>query len=482
MKAIPFNQAQTAALRWFDRIAAALSLLLLISAYYLLLNLKIFGHDEVHYYHDFTFKLKEEGRWINFLLHHWLRQVPLAIHAVLFVCGSWLVLFRIAKNLTRDIGYSVVIASVLLLSPPYIEQSLWPATLLPTTLALLALSWLADKGVSHKVIYPFGGVLLFGMMQNCYFLLPLFFLRRKELEHKDIDKLGSYLFSHLFYWISGAIAGALFSSAAVFIATGQAGIVPAEWRHTAPVHDLKSLARNMLYVIESFKRQAYQLWKSGSGNSPVYISGLILLCAFRLQFWRSDFSRILILLAVGAAFFAFSVPLAPVIQTRSLIALSVAMLLVLLVSNQPPLRIHWLSIILLLWTGWNLSINGRSYLSVHKTRAEFVMRKMQSVLPDHPSSYETVAIFGQMDKRYREAQIFNSPPYARSIAFASGVKDYWDCRTSSKECDMLARKFSLASRSINQAIEFIGTSDNVAVILLGGGAVRYKPTDASSHR
>jgi hypothetical protein len=93
-----------------------------------------------------------------------------------------------------------------------------------------------------------------------------------------------------------------------------------------------------------------------------------------------------------------------------------------------------------------------------------------------------VAIFGQMDKRYREAQIFNSPPYTRSIVFASGVEDYWDCRTSSKECDMLARKFNLASRSINQAIEFIGTSDNVAVILLGDGAVRYKPTDASSHR
>ena len=159
-------------LRWYvdpdaaRTLAAIVALISVFNSYYLLPGLSVFGLDEVHYYSDFTFKLKAEGRWINFLLHDALRKLPLATAALLFISFSWLTLFNIARELTQDTRYATIIASVLLVAPPFAQQSLWPASHLPAVVALLALTLLARNGASHRVIYLLGGVLLFGMMQN----------------------------------------------------------------------------------------------------------------------------------------------------------------------------------------------------------------------------------------------------------------------------------------------------------------------------
>jgi hypothetical protein len=477
-----FSRTQQNMLRYFDRttglllsvnvigIAAVLSLILLFNTYYLLPGLKVFGLDEVHYYYDFAFKFKEEGRWANFLLHHALRQVPLVTHSVLSLSCLWWVFFRITKNFTRDTGYAIVIASVLLMGTPYVHQSLWPATLLPTVLTLVILTWLAEKGVSHRVIYLLGGILLFGMLQNFYFMLPLFFLGRLAPEPNRSDKPGAYLFSHFFYWITGAVAGVLFAFAAVYLLTGQVGIIPAAWRKVMPANNLSSLIRNILYVIGKFKEQVSLLWRIDAGDSYFYAFGLVLLFVFRCRFWRSNFPQVATLLAVSVAFFAFSVPLAPAIDTRSLVALSSAMLILLLVSNQSSLKIRYLSVILLLWTGWNLSVDGRSYLNEYKTQNEFVMQKVEAVLPNHLSNYRAVAIFGKVDYEYRESRFFNLRIFTRPIILTLGANDFWDCRENwgSKDCDVLVQKFGLSSMSSAKTVEFVGVYNSVAVIAFGG--------------
>lgn len=480
LRDISFDQARAAALRYLDCIPAMISpgsarnfavilaLILLFGAYYLLPGLKVFGLDEVHYYDSFKFKLREEGRWINFLLHHWLRQIPLVTHSLLFLLCSWMILFRIADNLIQEARYAAVIASVLLMAPPFVQQSLWPATHLPTVITLLILIWLVRKGFSHRTIYLLGGVLLFGAMQNYYFMLPLFFIGEIASENRRSGKVRSYLLSHLFYWILGAMIGFLFALVAVFVLTGQIGIVPAEWRRIMPASDFQSLVRNIIFIIESFREQAFLLFKSSTNNNPIYIVSLLLLFVFRFEFWRSGLPGILILLAVGISFFVFSIPLAPIIETRSLVALSSAIIILLLVSNQSNRKTYWPSIILLLWTGWNLSINAHSYLNIHKSRTEFVLQKIVTVLPQHPSNYNALAIFGKVDHKLNEAILFNNGPFTRPIVLASGFNDFLDCRVDRKECHTLALKFDLLSKATDQPIKFIGVSDNIAVIVLGG--------------
>lgn len=450
-----------------ESLAAVLALLMVVVSYYLLLGLKVYGYDDVHYYPDFTFKLSEEGRWINYLLHHFLRHIPEQVHAALYVPLAWLLLFRFARNLSCDRLYATLVASVLFVSPPFVYQSLWPATLLPSLVGLLGLAWLVGKGVSYRVIYPLGGIFLFGCMQNFYFLMPLLFVGQIEQEPFPSRGFLLRIWSHALYWVAGSVVGFLVALLAVYLLIGQVGIVPAPWRRTMPVHDLHDLARNVGYAAGCLKQEIHTLAALMTNRSVVYLLCFVVLAALRIRYWRSELGRAIVLVAVGVSFFAFSIPLAPVIQTRSLVAMSVALILLMLVPVNSRRVARWLSMILLIWSGWNMTIHAYAFIAAQKEQTEFVLGKIESVLPHDPTSYSAIAIFGKMDAHSVDAGIINSPPQIRAIVLATGVPDFWDCQTSSPTCDALNAKRGASSKSAGEGIEYDGTYDNVAVLSVG---------------
>ena len=466
-------------LRWYidpdaaRTLAAIVALISVFNAYYLLPGLGVFGLDEVHYYPDFTFKLQAEGRWINFLLHDALRKPALATAALLFISISWLTLFNIARELTQDTRYATIIASVLLVAPPFAQQSLWPATHLPAVVTLLALTLLARNGASHRVIYLLGGVLLFGMLQNYYFMLPLLFLGRFDSANKPVGAVGMQLADHFLFWILGAIAGAILALSAVFLVTGEIGITPAEWRRAMPAQNFQDIVRNIFYVLDKLWIQSLSLFKSGTGNNPGFILGLLLLFALRFRSWRCGLPKIIILLAVGLSFFAFSVPMAPKIATRSLVALSSAMIILLLVSHKPRAGAYWLSVGLLVWMGSNFAFEANAYLNRHKSETEYASQQIVAVMPKHPSNYRALAIFGKVDEKAKDAIWFNRAPWTRSIVMALGFNRYWECRKNvPKECVSLGERMKVSAATPNKKIQFIGVSDNIAVLLFGEAGPR----------
>jgi hypothetical protein len=447
-----------------ESLAAVLALLMVVASYYLLLGLKVYGYDEVHYYPDFTFKLSEEGRWINFLLHHLLRHIPLQVHAALYVSLAWLLLFRFARNLSCDRLYAILVASVLFVSPPFVYQSLWPATLLPSLVGLLGLVWLVDKGVSYRVIYPLGGIFLFGCMQNFYFLMPLLFVGQIEQEPFPSRGFLLRIWSHALYWVAGSVVGFLAALLAVYLLIGQVGIVPAPWRRTMPVHDLHDLARNIVYAFGCLKQEIHTLAALMTNRSVVYLLCFVVLAALRIRYWRSELKRAIVLVAVGVSFFAFSVPLAPVIQTRSLVAMSVALIVLMLVPVNSRRVARWLSMILLIWSGWNMTTHAYAFMTQQKEQTEFVLSKIESVLPHDPTSYRAIALFGTMDAKSTDAAIVNSPPEMRAVVLATGVPEFWNCQSSSQVCDRLKMQSDIATRSAPDGIEFVGSYNDVAVI------------------
>lgn len=450
-----------------ESLAAVLALLMVAISYYLLLGLKVYGYDEVHYYPSFTFKLSEEGRWINFLLHDFLRHIPLQVHAALYVSLAWLLLFRFARNLSCDRLYATLVASVLLVSPPFVYQSLWPATLLPSLIGLLGMAWLVEKGVSHRVIYLVGGILLFGGMQNFYFLMPLLFVGQIEQESFPSRGFLLRIWSHALYWVAGSVLGFLVALLAVYLLIGQVGIVPAPWRRTMPVHDLHDLARNVGYAFGCLKQEIHTLAVLMTSRNVVYVLGFVVLAAVRIRYWRSELGRAIVLVAAGVSFFAFSIPLAPVIQTRSLVAMSVALILLALVPVDSRRAARWVSMTLLIWTGWNMTTHAYVFMAEQKEQTEFVLSKIENVLPHDPTSYSAIAIFGKMDAHSADAEIINSPPQIRAIVLATGVPDFWDCQTSSPACDTLNTKRDASRKFSGEGIEYDGVYGNVAVISVG---------------
>lgn len=456
--------------RAFILLAAVVSVTLFVAAYAALPGLSVFGHDEVHYYKDFSFKLKEDGRWLNYTLHHFLRGVPPGIWATLLLLSTWGLFFRWARSLTQDAAYSAVIASTLALAYPFVEQSLWPATTFPAIAVLLLLGWLAERGVSYVRIYLLGGVLLFGAMQSFYFLLPIFFLGAAAGRPMPLAQQLGFLGKHMVAWVLGSVLGVLVMSVIIYLYTGQFGVRPAAWRESMPAHNAAELVRNFLHVGAALGTQLREFFQHSAGRGAFLSLVVAVLMLGRIRHVFSQAHAVLILAAVFLSFFAFSVPLAPIIQSRSLVAMTTALLLVLVVWSPAERHLRWLSALALVLISWNYSQTAQAYLGRHVQRTEFVLEKLQGLIPGYPAEYKAVTVFGTMDGAAKEAEIFNSPPLMHPIVYAMGARDYWDCRQQiDPRCDALEAGAVVAAVPFAQGrLTFSVNQDRV-------GTIRFEP-------
>lgn len=451
---------------YFILLSASFSVILFISTYSILPSLNVFGHDEVHYYRDFSFKLIEDGRWLNHILHDLLRDVSLNVWSVVLPVLTWFLFFSLGMSITQNHGYSVIIASTISLSYPLIEQSLWPATSIPAVIVLLFMSYLIKQEISYLKIYLLSGVLLFGTMQNFYFLLPLFYLNYFLDEKRTVSNQWQMALKHMVYWVAGACAGVVIMFFLVYLHTGHFGVKPAPWRRIMPVHDLADLVRNIIYIKDVFWVQLEHLYRISIGNSFYIVILLFTLILFQLKHIVKSSHVVMILLAVAFSFFLFSVPLAPLIHSRSLIALTAAAILLWIVFGKAEGVLRYLTIIVLLAVSLNYSKFGVDYFRKHQEHSEFFRAKIKNIIPSFPTSYSALALFGSIEHSFPEADIFNSPPLMRAIIYSLGVSDIWDCRErSDNRCDNLAPTTILASESFPGGnLTFSVDGDKVGII------------------
>lgn len=448
-------------------LAALLAGVLLLSAFSALPWLPVFGHDEVHYYEDFSLKLVEDGRWLNDLLHGFLRSIPPGTWAVLFLAASWLLFYRLARSLAFDPAYAVLVASTILLANPFVELSLWPATAIPAVVLLLAASVAIERGAPHPLVYLLWGVLIFGTMQTYYFLLPLFFLRDFIPAREDRAGRWRLLLSHLIWWIAGAVAGVLAMAAALWLMSGHFGPQPADWRLTRPVEDVTSLVNNTVYVSASFAQHVERLLRWAGitfANAVWYL--LALGTAFWLGFRHLLAARqaLLLLAAVLVSFFAFSIPLAPVIDQRSLVALAAAGVLCLALVPGPSAAGRVIVALLLLKIAHGFSVRGESYLATHEAETRFFYEKLQQLIPGHPTTYAAMALEGTMDEARPEARIFNDPSRMHPVFIALGVSKYLDCRVQSR-CDEVGKGVAFAALPLARGrLEFRVDEANIGIV------------------
>lgn len=429
----------------------ALSILFLISAYQAIPTLASFGHDEVHYYTSFYFKLGEDGRWLNYFLHGFLRKISAHAWAAFFLVASWMLFFRLAISLEIKTGYAALVASTALTALPFVEQSLWPATTAPAVIVLLICSLFVHRNIAYPIIYVFAGTLIFGTLQSFYFLLPLFFLKDFLLPTSDGKNLWKLLFSHLFWWVVGAVAGVLVMSSMLWVLTGHFGVQPADWRRVQPIHDFHGVIRNVLHAIHAFSTYSVQLAKSTGADRAWFIYCIAAIIIVRFRSLTKSTAVALLIASVGAAFFVFSIPLAPIIQSRSLIALSTAFIVAIILIPGRTVIGQIVGAILLLTVNYNNSANAADYLRKHQSVSNFYQQKIQQLLPAPIESYSAIALFGHMDGSTRIAQTFNSPPLMHGIIYAMGAKDYQDCRQGlDSRCNEIESKNIIAKIALTE--------------------------------
>jgi len=445
--------------------AALLSLLFVLAAYLLLPALPVFGHDEMHYYPSFYFKLLEDGRWLNYLLHDFLRSVPLPLWSLLYVCLSWLLFYRIARNYEFDRAYAVLVASTIVVTYPFVEISLWPGTVVPVLLLGLLSTEMRARGIGYQLVYMVSGILMFGSMQTLYFVLPLLFLPQFLKSEQSSNARWKLLFSHMCWWISGSVAGVLCMSLMLRLLAGTFMLQPAEWRNIHPAVDLLSLQDNILYVTGRFFLILGQLRQVGG----VGWGFVLAIAAVSLLRWRTLLGQVqawLLLLAVLLSFFAFSIPLAAVILSRSLMAMAAALVMfVAIVPGRTP-QGRVLGAVLLLTLGFNFSALCQVYLDAHRSETATLLAKLQALFPGYPKAYETVALYGTMDPGQAEASRFNDPYRMHPLLLTLGVRNYLDCRIVPSRCDNVGAggEPMVVLPFANGRLEFSVDAANVGII------------------
>ncbi|WP_295400213.1 hypothetical protein [uncultured Thiocystis sp.] len=444
---------------------AILALALLVSTYATLPGLTVFGHDEVHYYKDFTFKLSEDGRWLNYLLHDFLRSIPPGTWAVMLLVASWLLFFRLAVAAGFDTGYAALTTSTILLAYPFVEQSLWPATTIPAVVILLGAGILAERGVPHPFIYLLCGMLLFGTLQSFYFLVPLLFLGQFMTRQSTTTRRWSLLLGHMTWWVIGAVVGVFFMSFILLQMTGRFGVQPAAWRHTQPVRDLAGLLRNMVYVASAFYEQAAQLLRVSGADGRGFVAILALAALLRARTLFGLHPTLMVLAAVATGFFAFSIPLAPLIGSRNLVAMAAAFVLSIALLPGPSIAGLSVGALLLLAVSYGFSANGTALLARHKAETLYFYDKFRNLVPGQPDSYSAIALFGTISDGAQEARTFNQPSYMHAVAYALGAREYRDCRQEDSRCDGLTDGEPLATLPFSRGqLLFSVDSGNVAII------------------
>lgn len=455
------------------RIAACIALGFLLSAYWPLIGMPVYGNDEVHYYPSFEFKLREDGRWLNYALHHFLRSIAPQVWAPLFVVATWAVFYRLVRGLEPDRWRAIAVASVLASAPAMIEQSLWPATTLPALVLLLAATLAAQRGVHYVLVYLGAGVLMFGAVQTVYFVLPLAFAPAL-LAAPNGQGRTRLLLHHGAAWVGGAVAGAVVSSGVLWLLTGTFGVQPAAWRMAHPATDLDGVIRNLSHVGRTLA------WESGHlvdivGRAWRWMWPVLLIATvLRLRALLMAYPLWLVLGAMYLGFFAFSVPLAPLIQTRSLVAMGTAFVLAIACLPGPSPWGRNVCAVLLIVVAAGFARHGHEYIARYRAESGFLYSALQRVLPHPPGSYQALMVMGRAPDRLAEGRLFNDPTFLHGVVHALGVNDFRDCRTGShRDCERLEDRKPVSTRAfLDGTLSVEITDDNIAV-------VRYRDRDAA---
>jgi hypothetical protein len=415
--------------------AAVLGVLFLISGYLALLTLPVFGHDEVHYYVDFRFKLVEDGRWLNYVLHDFLRSIALPIWSLLYVGLWWALMYRIARGCGFDVAYATLVAATIVMATPFLEMSLWPASVVPSLLLIGIAIAMQARGMPYPVIYLVSGMLMFGAMQSMYFLLPLLFLREFLDENSTLRARWWLLLRHMLWWVAGAVAGVIVVCLMLRLFSGVWFIKAPEWRNVQPVEDLASLYANLIYVLRNLVWYLeLSLRQGGVTYGFLIVAALVALLRARALFKQAP--AMLVLLAVLLSFFAFSVPLAPVIHMRSLFAMSTVVILgIALLPGLAPLG-RVLGAFLLLVLVQHYSTYGQDYLDVQRAETETLLEELETLFDGYPTAYAALALEGEMDPSKPEANRFNDGSRMHPIFVTLGAWDFLDCKIPHR-CDRI---------------------------------------------
>jgi len=355
-------------------------------------QIHIFRHDSVYYLNHYLYKLKGEGRWLNYLFFPYLKMIPGQIAVYLNVLLFFSFCYIAFNKWTKNIVYSFLLALLFIQFYPLYSQVLWPATLLPS-LAILVVAALLAPRLPLFVFYSLFGLLFLGTLSIFYYLLPLLHINLLDTPSLK-NNIRIVLIKIIPAWALGFIFGYLVASTIIYFLTGQYGIEIDAWRSPHYIHNIHDLISNSHRSLLSLTTHTREIL-SGYWRPVAFVAALLVGLAGSYR--HQSVPLILLSVAIVVSHYVITLPVGIDIHERTVIAnwVGIFCCALLIPSIERWQQILVLPIITLLTVSFYLH-NHRS-LQWYTTVTNTYYDELLAASPLPPHQYSGVIMLGNDD-------------------------------------------------------------------------------------
>ena len=354
-----------------------------------------FKHTPLQSWYDGN--LKQEGRWINYLLFDIIKSIPAHITSLMGLAAISLFTYLITEGVLKDV-YLRIISSLSVLALPMLHsQMMWPNITFFPLVALLIFYFLSKK-LPSILIFALSAIFYFGTLSNFYFLIPLIFLKdiNANLTGTIKTDLLYVLKKIIFPYAACFILGYLAANGVVSLMTGQS-VQMAEWRNPSPATDLNQLFSNLSGI---HKRMALFFTKVFSEAHIALWLGLGILTLLSLS--KRNIWVLLVLIMVFLSAFYTTAYHGIFISDRTLSTSIVPLVLIFLVLPGMKFHnnlLHLLLAVLFIWPFFNRSTEQ---LNLFGKIQGYYNHHIEKAVKDLPKNVMTTPIVFVSDKEVQE--------------------------------------------------------------------------------
>ena len=442
-----------------------------------------YRHDSAYYFGQDTFyiKLKQEGRWINYLLYPVYSAIPGKLAISLDLLFMFLFVFTVSARWTNNIAYAFVLSCLFVQISPLIQQFLWPATILPAFL-ILYLAVLVSPSTPVYVFYALFGVLLFGTMSYLYYLLPL--VHFGLLGSPSIKKNYTTLFLKLIpAWAIGFIVGYAFTLLVIYISSGHVGIEIAGWRRPNYVENFEDVMVNTAKSFGYMQSHIAELFSSVERS-------IMMAAALAIGYMGTKKERyipmVILSLAVAIVHYIITIPVGIIIQFRT--ATSAWLGVLMIFFFYPAIKkwqYYFLMPIVLFMTSSLYAVNHQS-LRWYSSITNIYYNELLRATPLPPELYNGVIFLGsnaemkevnsiissRLQLNRGEMETLNADRRWVPVGYEAGFKHVLLCDTLHKRnptCKKLLQESKdepLLNKKISGFYQILGQRDGYLIISL----------------
>lgn len=310
-------------------------------------SITMWRHDAIiHRDDDYTVNLIKEGRWLNYLIYPFLKQINPHLSTV--VCLACLCFFgyKCAISLTSNKRISCLYSLSILLIPNFYSFVGWPLVGLP---AYILLAWAAYAYDKFSIYFVLGTsiVFLFGTQNNLCNLVPLLYLSKTKKLKGTINLIT--------LWIVFYLAGYIVTLLMVRKFGHIWGLQIAEWRHPNVMASFDDVITNIKVSYHCLKNHVHLF-----GHRIIFFILIFILYRIIVGLKRSsnrnvNIYTVLLVLCIGISCYVQALPMGLHVYDRSAHPLWIALISIGLITFFYSKNIAVLFIVIVAYSNFFLS-------------------------------------------------------------------------------------------------------------------------------